>query len=404
MKKLVITILVGLSVLVGSVNASQKTDEGVTSSGIIDNGQLRVYGVGLQIGNPNADTKDKSYNGAGVQFENDFSNIVVEYGSDYTKGSAVLKYDITNDIYIKGGLGYLQREMLILGADKDVTQTTLGAGLGYGDEKSYNIEAGYLDSKLKDAALADGHSKISYIEVVGKHSFGEYATFDIVGIAKNTNVFDKNYDDYQAELGWYATDDVRTFAGYDSVDHDKNDYAVRAGIQYTFATAEFSPYLRATANTDKNVNVGLEYSEDIANRSLKMRDFFENAVGTGDIVAQTVAPEVFASKVVVQEDTPPSPGISSPTIAMANQNVNDEGGGSTQIVGTPTVTNVVAGATYTLTSNPFGVMLTINSSTGQMSWNGDLFGNQTETITVKVTNPDTGTASASFSLTVVDNG
>jgi hypothetical protein len=49
-------------------------------------------------------------------------------------------------------------------------------------------------------------------------------------------------------------------------------------------------------------------------------------------------------------------------------------------------------------------MLTINSSTGQMTWSGDLFGDQTETITVKVTNPDTGTASASFSLTVINNG
>lgn len=303
MKKLLLTGLVGLGLVVGA-NASVVNEKDVTSSDLIGDGYLRVYGLGLKIGYPNSNLKDETYGGAGIQFENDFSNIVIEYGSDYKKGSAVLKYDITTDLYIKGGLGILEREMLILGVDKDVTQTSGGASLGYGDEKSYNIEAGHVVSKLEDAAAADGYSRISYIEVVGKHSFGEYLTFDAVGIVKNTNVFNKNYDDYQAELGWFATDDVRTFVGHDSVDHDRNDYAIRAGVQYAFATAEFSPYLRATANTDKNVNVGLEYSQGIANRSLKMRDFFENAVGTSDIVAQVVAPGEFADKVAVQDNTP----------------------------------------------------------------------------------------------------
>ena len=279
--------------------------------------------MGLKIGYPNSNIKDESYGGVGIQFENDFSNIVLEYGSDYTKGSAVLKYDIANDFYIKGGLGILEREMQILGSDKDVTQTTLGAGLGYGDEKSFNIEVGYADSKLKNAASADGHSKVSYVEAVGKHSFGEYLTFDVVGIAKNTNVFDKNHDDYQVELGWFPTNDARVFSGYDSSDSDNDDYAVRAGIQYTFATGKISPYLKATANTDENVNIGVEYSEGIANKSLKMRDFFEYTIGTSNIVAQVVAPEVFAKKVAVQVEAPQeekaensAPTASDVTISM----------------------------------------------------------------------------------------
>ena len=75
--------------LVGSINASQinENEAGVASSDIIGNGYLRVYGLGVQIGTPNSVEKD-SYSGAGLQFENDFSNIVVEYGSNYTKGSA----------------------------------------------------------------------------------------------------------------------------------------------------------------------------------------------------------------------------------------------------------------------------------------------------------------------------
>ncbi len=40
--------LVSLGLLVGSANASQTTDEGVTSSDIISDGYLRVYGMGLK--------------------------------------------------------------------------------------------------------------------------------------------------------------------------------------------------------------------------------------------------------------------------------------------------------------------------------------------------------------------
>lgn len=402
MKKLLMTGLVGLGLVYGA-NASGTNEGGVTSSDIIGNGYLRVYGVGLKIGYPNSNIKDETYGGAGIQFQNDFSNIVYEYGSDYTKGSAVLKYDITNEFYIKGGLGYLQREMMILGADTDVTQTTLGGNLGYGDEKIYNIEAGYLDSELKDAALADGHSKISYIEVVGKQTFGEYLTFDVVGIAKNTNVFNKNYDDYQAELGWFATDDVRAFAGYDSVDNDKDDYSIRAGMQYAFATGEFSPYLRATTNTHENVNVGLEYSEGISNKSLKMRDFFENAVGTSDIVAQTVAPDVFASKIAVQENTPSAPAISTPTISMTDQTVDDNGGFVPTDLPAPTVTGVVAGAVYSIVANPDAVKISINSSTGVITWSGNLGAPADYTINLKVVNPDGGTSTTTFNLHVNNN-
>lgn len=398
MKKLLLTGLVGLGLVVGA-NASVVNEKDVTSSDLIGDGYLRVYGLGLKIGYPNSNLKDETYGGAGIQFENDFSNIVIEYGSDYKKGSAVLKYDITTDLYIKGGLGILEREMLILGVDKDVTQTSGGASLGYGDEKSYNIEAGHVVSKLEDAAAADGYSRISYIEVVGKHSFGEYLTFDAVGIVKNTNVFNKNYDDYQAELGWFATDDVRTFVAHDSADHDRDDYSVRAGIQYTFATAEFSPYLRASANTDKNLAVGLEYSQGIANRSLKMRDFFENAVGTSDIVAQTVAPDVFASKANSNSGDNDSGG--APTISMADQVVSDNGGGARPSF-SPTVTNIDAGAVYSIIGDPTGGMLTIDANTGAMTWDGNLFANTDYSITIKVQNPDGGSATTTFTLTVND--
>lgn len=308
-------------------DSTKLNEKGVTSSDRLSNDSLRVYGVGLQINVTNKDTEDKSYSGFGMQFENDFSNIVLEYGSDYKKGSAVIKGDITNYFYIKGGLGYLQRGMFIEDSDTDVTQHTGGSSLGYGDEKSYNIEAGHITSQLENASLADGYSKISYLELIAKHSFAKYATFDIVGIYKNSNVFDKNYADYQAELGWFASDNVRTYLAYNSVEHSKNDYAVRFGAQYTFATSKFSPYLKASFNPDENIASGVEYSQGISNKSLKMRDLFENTIGSNTIVAQAVAPSVFATKVAKE----------IPTVNTTNSTVNHASTGqnsTTLFVGT----------------------------------------------------------------------
>ncbi|WP_324171561.1 hypothetical protein [Sulfurimonas sp.] len=319
MYKNLIILMFSLSILVGSLSSSEINDD---DNSVAEYNNIRVYGLGLKVGTPNSDENNKNYNGAGLEFENNFSKLVLEYGSDYTLGSAVLKGDITKDFYIKGGLGYLQRGMLIEDADADVTQTTGGGSLGYGDDKSYNIEAGHIISQLENAASADGDSKISYLELIAKHTFAKYATFDIVGIYKNSNVFDKNYADYKAELGWFATDDVRAYLAHDSVNHSKNDYAVRAGVQYTFATSKFSPYLKASFNPDTNVKAGVEYSEGIANKSLKMRDLFENAIGSSSIVAQAVAPKVFATKVAKPKPTPvvvpPAPAVNH---APTGQNI-----------------------------------------------------------------------------------
>ena len=96
--------------------------------------------------------------------------------------------------------------------------------------------------------------------------------------------------------------------------------------------------------------------------------------------------------------------VSTPTIAMASQTVNDNGGAISTALPAPTVTGVVAGAVYSIVSDPTGGMLTIDSSTGAMSWFGNLFSDTTYSIDIKVTNTDGGTATATFSLTVINNG
>jgi len=105
--------------------------------------------------------------------------------------------------------------------------------------------------------------------------------------------------------------------------------------------------------------------------------------------------------------------VSTPTIAMANQTVNDNGGFfSPPPLPAPTVTGVLPGAVYTVVMNPLKInpntglpKLTINSATGVATWLGNLIVNGITpyTITIKVTNPDGGTQSVTFNLGVINN-
>ena len=277
-----------------------------------DNSAINIYGAGEKI-------SDKSYSGVGLQYENDFSDIVLEKGSDYSKASGVLKLDINNDFYSKVGIGYLKREILINSINTDVVQKTGGIALGYGDNENYNLELGHIVSKLSDALDADGYSRISYIEVLGM-----YKDFDTVGVYKNTNVYSTNYSDYSLDVGYYPIEDIRISAKYDSVKHDDDNYVANVGMKYTFDTNKWSPFFKASKNSSQNMLVAIEWSKKIQNKSLKMRDEFENAVGTSEIVAQSVAPDVFASKTTAQNNNAPTWTASSYNTGLTvRDNTND---------------------------------------------------------------------------------
>ena len=95
--------------------------------------------------------------------------------------------------------------------------------------------------------------------------------------------------------------------------------------------------------------------------------------------------------------------ISTPTISLADQTVNDNGGGLATNLPAPTVTNVQSGAVYSIVNNTV-TGLTINSSTGVMTYDNNINGSNSFNVTVKVTNQDGGSDTATFTLNVTDNG
>jgi len=103
--------------------------------------------------------------------------------------------------------------------------------------------------------------------------------------------------------------------------------------------------------------------------------------------------------------------VSTPTITMLNQTVNDNGGAFATALPAPTVTGVLPGAVYSIVANPTGLNavtgnpITINTTTGVVTWLGNYLSGSSinYSITIKVTNPDTGTQSVTFTLTVINN-
>ena len=96
--------------------------------------------------------------------------------------------------------------------------------------------------------------------------------------------------------------------------------------------------------------------------------------------------------------------ISTPVInSIGTITINDDGGLSVRAVTTVTGTNINEGAVFSIVADPTTGRLTINSSTGVLTWQGNEGEDDSYVITVKVVNPDGGTDTETFTLNVTDS-
>lgn len=77
-----------------------------------------------------------------------------------------------------------------------------------------------------------------------------------------------------------------------------------SGVNYkfdgfsNFTSGIFSHYLSATSNVTKNAEVTFDFKEGIANRSLKIRDKFEEQINTKSITARDLDSEEFEKNII----------------------------------------------------------------------------------------------------------
>jgi hypothetical protein len=165
----------------------------------------------------------------------------------------------------------------------------------------------------------------------------------------------------------------------DSISDDT--YKVNAGISVAFDDiTDFSTY-RAPSNIKTHLSE--------LNR-------FENIVLAQNMALASSA-GVQKTQAAIDRDA-----ISSPTISLADQTVDDNGGGQATDLPAPTVSDVQSGAVYSIVNNTV-TGLTINSSTGVMTYDNDINPSNSFNVTIKVTNPDGGSDTATFTLNINDN-
>ena len=275
-------------------NSEETLSESLISNKYLQN--IRLYGSGEKV-------SDISYSGVGIKYDSDYSEFAIEKSDDYNRASFVQRLDIDQKYYTKLGFACLDKDETINDLIKDITQTTMGGALGYGDDKNYNIEFGYITNKLRHTHLVSTTTKVLYTEGVLKYDIGEYGSIDGTLSYQNASAYDKTISDYTASLGYYPIENNKLWARYNSIEHDEDNYKIMSGLNYKFdgftnlIAGSFSPYLSFSSNITKNTEISFDYKKGISNRSLKIRDTFEKQINTSSILAKNINEEEFEKRI-----------------------------------------------------------------------------------------------------------
>ena len=288
MKK--VYLLIFVTTLLLANNSDESLSKILISKNYLQN--IKLYGSGEKV-------SDISYSGIGLKYDSDYKEFLLEKSDDFKRISLLQRIDINNKVYTKFGLGCLSRKELFSNISRNVTQTSIGTAVGYGDDRNYNLEFGYIENKLSNIRSENTNTKILYTEGVLKYDIGTYGSIDGTLSYQNSSGYDDTISDYTATLGYYPMEDNKLWAKYNSTEHDNDNYKIMSGINYKFdgftnlIDGFFSPYLSLSSNVSKNTEVSFDYKDGIANRSLKIRDKFEEQINTTSIIAKNINAEEF---------------------------------------------------------------------------------------------------------------
>ena len=408
MKKLLITGLIGLGLVVGANASNSSIDEDSSSFGLqgYRDTTINIYGVGAKV-----DKNENSSHGLGLMLDSEDIKIKLETTSDFIKLGTVLKFNpIDGKFYIKVGANYINQKMYAPDdTNAKVNQYSGAIGTGYMINNDLYVEIGgsytQLDgSKIgNDYEIVDETTSLAYLEVAKRW-------FDVLDTTANAGqVFHEfSNDEFSYGLGvdYYPTNNSKL--GFNYQNEEDNIVSVYSA-QYGYVFAE---YVNNISSETYQANVGVKIAfTDLTDFSTygmptnikphlsELHRFESVAFGT-NMEIQSSAGVSKTDEAIARDN---QPAISSPTISLANQSVNDGGGAGSVDLPAPTVSNVNAGAVYSIVGDPTGGQLTIDAGTGVATWNGDLGHSTIYSITIKVVNTDGGTNSTTFLLTVIDN-
>lgn len=302
------------------------------------------------------------------------------------------------------GLQYIDKGVPILQAEVGTYEsTTKGKSNGIETFSDWKTQLNYAEL----SAQSDTDQWLARISVTGGQEKINGDKQDYYGL--NLGLFNQK-DDWHASLGYSQNEQSNTTYGEvrngcflvkaeerraDGLD---TDYSLSMGVQ-----------LR-TWNQFKNIMEGKDCNAGDSTGNLKVAGnpgfvpelklastLEDKAFSNATKAASFVVKETQKTEEVVTV-TP----ISTPTISLADQTVQDNGGGLSTDLPAPTISGVQSGAVYSI-SHSFGSNLTIDPTTWVQTWNGNLFTDTSGTVTITVVNVDWGTSSGAYTLTVQDN-
>ncbi len=387
---------------------------------------INVYGVGAKVAQG-----QNSSAGAGIMFDSEALKVKLEGTSDFLKSGAVLKVNPFNpNLYFKFGLNYLNQKVYsVVNTSTKVNQYSGSFATGYMLSDSFYTELGGAYTKLNgkvfgDYEIVSEKTSLGYVELA-KRWESSIGTIDTTANAGRVNhEFTSDESSYGVGVEYYPMDSAKLSYAYQ---YEKNNILNVYKAQYSYAFVEYNDDI---SNGTYKVTAGLaiafgditDFSSYRAPTNIKSHlselNRFENIVLSSNMALASGA-GVRKTQAAIDRDavpivnttpttstpasTPSTPAISTPTISLANQSVNDNGGAVPTDLPAPSVTGVTSGAVYSIVADPTGGKLTINASTGVATWSGDLLNSATYSITIKITNTDGGTSSITFTLTILDN-
>ncbi|MDX9796536.1 MAG: Ig domain-containing protein [Arcobacteraceae bacterium] len=362
-----------------------------------------IYGV-----NAKTDKNQNSSKGLGLMFDTEELKVKIETTSDYLKTGAVYKFTPFLDLYFKVGGNFINQKMYAPdNTNARVNQYSGAIAGGYMLQDDLYLELGGSYTKLNGSKIGtsyeivDEKTKQAYLELAKRWQISDVTVDTTANFGRSYYEYKKDENSYGTGIDIYPTNSSKISYSYQN---EKDNIASVYGLEYNGFFVEYADNLSSNTYTAKaGVKIAFENLFDFSTYKMPTNikphlselHKFENITFSTNMNIQSSQGVKMTDEAIAEANRP--------TIAMANQSVNDGGGAGSVDLPAPSVTKVVSGAVYSIVSDPTGGKLTINAGTGVATWNGDLGADTNYSITIKVTNPDGGTNSTTFTLTVVDN-
>ena len=394
-------------VLAGLITTSfaSTTNEALKDINANRDATINIYGVGAKV-----DASHDSSAGAGIMFDSEALKVKAEGTSDFFRTGAVLKVNpFEPNLYFKFGLNYLNQKVFSpVNTSTRVDQYSGSFATGYMLSDSFYAEIGGSYTKLSgkvfgDYEIKDEKTSLGYVELAKRWESGIGTVDTTANAGKVFHEFRDDEASYGVGVEYYPMDNAKLAYAYQ---YEEDNIVNFYKAQYSFVFVE---YTDSISDDTYKVNAGISVAfDDITDFStyrapsnikthLSELNRFENIVLAQNMALASSA-GVQKTQAAIDRDA-----ISSPTISLADQTVDDNGGGQATDLPAPTVSDVQSGAVYSIVNNTV-TGLTINSSTGVMTYDNDINGSNSFNVTIKVTNPDGGSDTATFTLNVNDVG